>query len=269
MVNVSYLVVTYNSAVQIKSLLDSIAKTGDGLTYEVIIVDNNSSDQTVKIVRQYKLKHTLIANKTNPGFAKAVNQGLTEATGECIFLLNPDTRLVGNVTKNLYQFTQKVTPLGAVAPRLVSPNGQDQPSVFHFPTISNALLRYAFNQQDRYGKYLPKRITNPVDVAVMAALFIPKTTIEKVGQLDERFFLYYEDIEFCRRLKKAGLPVFYYPTVKVMHVHGASGHFKSHLESPLLRSAIIYHGPLYFKVLNLVLWAGQKFELVLKRLHLR
>ncbi|OQA82547.1 MAG: N-acetylglucosaminyl-diphospho-decaprenol L-rhamnosyltransferase [Microgenomates group bacterium ADurb.Bin238] len=94
----------------------------------------------------------------------------------------------------------------------------------------------------------------------MAAMLIPRSTIDTVGVLDERFFLYYEDIEFCRRLKKHRLPLYYLPQAKVKHAHGASGHFRSHLDSPLLKSAQIYHGRVYSTLLNLTLLLGQKWQ---------
>ena len=94
----------------------------------------------------------------------------------------------------------------------------------------------------------------------MAAFLIPRATITQVGSLDERFFLYYEDVEFCRRLKEHDLPIYYFPSAKIKHVHGASGQFKSHLASPLLASARLYHGAFYSDVLNLILLLGQKWQ---------
>ncbi|KKR26276.1 MAG: putative glycosyltransferase, partial [Microgenomates group bacterium GW2011_GWC1_39_7] len=88
-------------------------------------------------------------------------------------------------------------------------------SVFHFPTISGAIKTYFFNQKEYFGKYQPKENPAKVNAVVMAALLIPRSVIEKVGLVSEKFFMYYEDIEFCQRLKKANLPVFYYPNAKI------------------------------------------------------
>jgi GT2 family glycosyltransferase len=98
----------------------------------------------------------------------------------------------------------------------------------------------------------------------MAALLVPKSVINQVGGLDERFFLYYEDIEFCRRLHQHNLPVYYLPKAKVKHIHGASGNFGSHLKSPLLKSAQTYYGPTYSAILNIVLWIGHKWQVILR-----
>ena len=98
----------------------------------------------------------------------------------------------------------------------------------------------------------------------MAAFLIPRSTINEVGSLDERFFLYYEDVEYCRRLHIHNLPVYYLPDAKVKHIHGASGNFVFHLKSPLLASAKIYYGSLYSAILNLVLWIGHKWQVILR-----
>lgn len=269
MTDVSIVVVTYNSATRITPLLDSIYKSTDKLTKEVLVIDNASADKSAIVASKHKLKPVVIKNPVNQGFAKSVNQGIRLSSGKYIMLLNPDTKIIGSCLTSLHQFAEKSHKLGAVVPRLVDPDGHDQASAFHFPTIGNAFRRYLFNQSERYGKYLPKGRNLKLEVAVMAAFFVPRTVFDHVGLLDERFFLYYEDIEFCRRLARFRLPIYYLPGAKVMHVHGASGNFKSLEQSPLVKAAEIYYGKSYFRVLNLVLWTLQKFELLLKRYHLR
>lgn len=258
-IDLSLIVVTYNSADNIGQLLSSIKKSTDKLAKEVVIVDNASSDDTVKVISQHPYKAKLIKSTQNKGFAKAVNQAIKSSRGKYVMLINPDTALVGKCLDTLYTFAEKTTPLGAVAPRLLNFDNKPQASIYHFPTITNAFLKYFLGFNNRYGKYLPSK-TQKVEVAIMAAFLIPRTTLEKVGLLDERFFLYYEDIEFCKRLWKKRLPIYYLHSAKVKHISGASGHFKSHLESPLLKSAQIYHGRVYSKLLNLVLLIGQKYQ---------
>ena len=269
MPTLSIIIVTFNSAPHIGKLLLSISRSRDKLSKEILLVDNASTDTTLDVIKKSGVKLKLFKNKTNLGFAKAVNRAVKQAAGEYVLLLNPDTKIVGNSLNILVEFARRSPLLGAVVPRLIDPHGRSQPSAFHFPTIANALRRYLLNQPERYGKYLPPAKTVKLEIAVMAAFLVPRTVFEAIGLLDERFFLYYEDLEFCRRLKYAGLPIYYYPLAKVIHIHGASGSFRSHHDSHLVRSAITYHGAVYFNVLNLVLWAGQKFELLLKRLKLR
>lgn len=271
-VDLSIIIVTYNSEPQIGRLLDSIQKSKDKLYKEVIIIDNASQDKSREVIKKHPLKTIFIASSNNVGFSKSVNQGIKKSLGKYILLLNPDTVLKTNTLQKLFEFAEATPQLGAVAPALLDPDGKPQASVFKFPNIFNAILRYFFNQKEAYGKYLPTAspagsLPAAVDVAIMAAFLIPKVVLEKVGLLDERYFMYYEDIEFCRQLKKNQLSVYYLPSAKVNHVHGASGKFTSHAASPLLKSAQTYHGKLYSDLLNLVLNLGQKYQKLLSHLH--
>ena len=258
----SIIVVAYNSEEEIGRLLTSIKKSPDKLTKEIIVIDNASQDHSVDVVKNHPLQVNLIKSPVNIGFSKAVNLGIKQSVGDYVLLLNPDTRLIGSCLQNLVSFASSHIPLGAVAPRLVHPNGRVQASIFHFPTIAGAIRFYFLDQPEYFGKYTPAHSPVQVDAAVMAAFLIPHSVVDRIGLLSEKFFMYYEDIEFCRRLKKAKLPVYYYAKAKVEHVHGASGKFTSHLNSPLARSSRIYHGALYSNVLNFILWIGQKWQKV-------
>src|SRR3989344_9050695 len=267
--DLSIIVVSYNSCHYLPGLLTSIKNSKDKLNKEVIIVDNASSDDSVKVAKGRLLKPTVIASKSNQGFSKGVNQGIGESTGEYILLLNPDTRVVGDCLSLLHEFAQKTFPLGAVAPRLFDLDGRPQASVFHSPTILNAIKKNFLSCKTCFGKYLPDNRIQKVDVAVMAAFLIPRETINQVGGLNEKYFLYYEDFDFCRKLKTNKLPICYFPKAKVKHAHGASGNFKEHLQSPLLQSAETYFGKRYSKLLNLTLWIGHKWQVILRRKRFR
>jgi GT2 family glycosyltransferase len=258
--DISIIIVAYKSEKYLPPLLDSIKKGKDGLKKQIIVIDNYGQDDSIKVAKNHSSKPLVLEPGENLGFAKAVNLGIKKATGKYIFLINPDSVLVGNCLQYLYQFAESKKVLGAVVPKLVFLNNKIQPSVFKLPTIFNAFRHYFLNQKNYFGKYLPKGTSPKVDAAVMAAFLIPQEVIKEIGGLDERFFLYYEDIEFCRRLLKHKLPLYYLSKAKVRHVHGASGNFKSHLSSPLVKSAQIYHGQLGSSFLNLVLWSGQKWQ---------
>lgn len=267
--DISIVVVGYKSEDTIVPFLDSIQKSRDGLNKEVILVDNYPADHGAELAQKHSLKPRVFINTENVGFSKAINKGIKESYGKYILIINPDTRIRGNALKLLFDFAENHPVLGAVAPKLLYNDGKIQPSIYMFPTITNAIKHYFFGCKHSFNKYYPGNKTTRVDVAVMAAFLIPRTTINQVGGLDERFFLYYEDIEYCRRLKKFGLPVYYFPKAKVMHAHGASGSFSSHLSSPLAKSAEIYHGKLGSDILNVILFFGQKWQVILKRKHFR
>ena len=263
-VDVSIIVVGYKSEKTILPFLDSFKKSKDGLTKEIIVVDNYPADNCANLATSHSLKPLVIRNSENVGFSKAINQGIKVAKGKYLLIMNPDTKMIGNSLKYLYDFAETKNNLGAIAPRLLNSDGKIQPSCFYFPTILNALKYNFFGSKNSFKKYDPGKQTTTVEVAVMAAFFLPRSTIDQVGGLDERYFLYYEDVEFCRRLKHFNLPIFFYPKAKVQHLHGASGNYTSHLKSPLLASAKLYYGSFYFALLNLVLWIGHKWQVILR-----
>lgn len=263
-VDVSVILVLYKSEDAIKGCLDSLKKGKGKLNIEVLVVDNYPFDKAGQIAKAHYLKPKIFPQKENIGFSKAVNIAIKEAKGKYIFLLNPDTRLVGNCLNKLFDFAETKDSIGAVAPKLLNYDKRIQPSIFKFPTILNAIKFSFFGCKNCFRKYYPGNKITKVDIAVMAAFLIPMSVIQKVGDLDERFFLYYEDVEYCRRLYRNSLPVYFYPFASVKHAHGGSGHFVSHLASPLAKSAEVYHGVIYSKLLNVILWLGHKWQVVLR-----
>lgn len=264
-IDITIITVGYKSESTILPFLDSIQKNRDNISKEIIVVDNYPGDKGADRAQRHPLKPTVIRNTENVGFSKAINQGIKISHGEFILIINPDTRIIGSALKYLLEFVRQTPKLGAVAPRLLNNDGNIQPSCFKFPTIQNAIRHYFLGQKEYFNKYNPGNDTTPVEVAVMAAFLVPKSVLDYIGGLDERFFLYYEDVEFCHRLYQHQLPVYYLPKAKVQHAHGVSGNFTSHLKSPLAKSAQIYHGAIGSFFLNLTLRMGQKWQKLIKR----
>jgi len=263
-VDLSIVTCGYKSEDTIVPFLDAIKKNQAGLNLEVIVVDNYPADKGADLAEKHPLKPVVIRNTENVGFSKAINRGLRESKGDYLLIINPDTRIVGKALKYLVDYAKKHPNVGAVAPKLLFNDGKIQPSVFKLPNIKNAFKQYFLGCKNCFGKYYPGNKPTRVEVAVMAAFLIPRSTYQKIGGLDEKFFLYYEDVEYCRRLAKYKLPIYFYPKAVVKHAHGASGSFVSHLKSPLAKSAEIYYGKFYSDTLNTVLWAGQKWQKLLK-----
>lgn len=257
---VSVILVTYKSENYISRCLDSIARSKGNLSVEVIVVDNYPLDSSAKLAKSHPLKPLVISPGENLGYSKGVNLGIKSAKGQYILLLNPDTILVGRALERMVLFAMTKQPLGAVAPKLIHFNGKIQGSIYHFPTVVNAIKYFFLGNKNSFRKYYPGNRIVKVEVAIMAAFLIPKSVIDTIGGLDERFFMYYEDIEFNRRLARNNLPVYFFPKATVKHISGASGNFKEHLQSPLAKSAQIYHGKFGSFVLNLVLWIGRKYQ---------
>ena len=271
MMDLSIVIVNLNNK---KLTLDSIAsikKEGSKIKKEVIVVDNGSDDGSVEALRKLAKKDKdlyLIENDGNYGYAKANNQGAKKAKGKYILLLNNDTLVKKNALGSMVEFAQKTPDAGVVGSRLLNIDGSLQNSCYHFPTILNAIKEYWLGHKGLFEKFAPrgkKPVT--VDAVVGASFLMTPKAVKKVGLLDERYFAYFEDIDYCRQTWKVGLKVYYLPESVITHYHGAT--FKKLASEPerwkkLIPSSKIYHGFVKHYVINTVLWLGQKWQRLLK-----
>lgn len=220
---------------------------------EIIIVDNNSENKP-------KLsKAKIILKDKNLGFAKAVNIGLKNSSGEFILLLNPDTKITSNDINKLINFYKGHDDCGIVAPKLIGKNNIVQKSVRKFPTVIGAFKEYILKQKGEYDFYLPagKQVCQ-VDVVVGACMLIKKDLLEKIGGLSEKYFLYYEDIDLCKRVKQKGFNVYFFPESIIYHEVGVSSSPKSY--NLLVRSSKIYHGTLGHQIIKYIIKFGRLFK---------
>jgi len=260
-VKISIVIVSYNTKEVLQNCIESLYKTEKKACFELVVVDNASQDETIgyldNLVKE-KDNIQLIKNDYNAGFGKATNQGIRISKAKRILLLNSDTAVGKNTLGQLISFSKKHNDDSILAPTLLNADGTTQASCFRFPTIKGAVAEYWFGKENRFSKYIPEGITpKVVDAAVGAALLVPRKVIDKIGFLDERFFMYFEDIEYCRRAKKAGVKVIYLPLVKITHLHGESGKARPNkTNSWLVQSSRIYHGRLSYLLLTLVLRVG-------------
>ncbi|MCE1164444.1 MAG: glycosyltransferase family 2 protein, partial [Bacteroidetes bacterium] len=212
--------VTWNSEDEIAECLNTLfhatAKI-PGLKLETVIVDNNSSDNTVKVIENF-LRVTdqnivFIKNKDNLGFTKACNQAVHASTGDYIFILNPDTEIMEDSIKKLIDYLDSHDDTGVVAPQLLSRTGEIQFSCRTFPTYRDmffemTLLSTLFPKSEFFSRwkmrYFDHRSTREVDQPMGAALLLKRKVLESVGGLDERFIMFYNDVDFCKRISDAG-----------------------------------------------------------------
>jgi len=239
-------------------------------TAEVIVIDNGSTDGSEKYLRSQisnlktkikNLKLQVLLNKTNLGFAKAVNQGIKQAKGEAIFLLNPDAVVKPESLKKLLEFEKKVSP-AIVGVRMLNSDGSIQGSVFNLPTLRRVIEEFWLGKKGAFSKYAPSG-DKPIEVEAVSggAMLISKEVIEKIGLFDERYFMYFEDLDYCRRARKAGFKIWYLPTVEIIHEHGASGRNLADEKDQwkrLIPSSKIYHGFWGHYLINLIIRVGQK-----------
>jgi len=257
----SIVIVNYNTKDFLKQCLRLI------ISHEVIVVDNGSTNGSVEMMREEYSQLKLIVNKKNLGFAKAVNQGIRASQGEYILVLNSDIEVKGNALEKMTEFVKKHPEVGVVGGRLVNPDGRIQGSCFHRLTLINAIKEFWLGQKRAFEKYAPKTgKPTEIDAVVGACMLIPRKVINKVGYFDERYFLYFEDLDYCRRVKKVGFKIFYLPDAEFIHHHGASAKkIPQKTRFWLAQSSKIYHGEIKYCLLTLTISLGQKWQKLLKR----
>ncbi len=231
MPDLSIIIVNWNVRELLRRCLASIyAGLGD-LEVEVIVVDNASTDGSVDAVRAEFPLVRLIANADNVGFTVGNNQGLRQSRGRYVLLLNPDTEVVGDALTTMVAYMDAHPDVGALGPQLLWPDGRVQSSRRRFPTMATAFLESTILQQwfprhpalARY--YVLDRAddeTQDVDWVTGACLLARREAIEQVGLLDEGFFMYSEELDWCYRCRRAGWRVVYLPAAQVIHHEGQS-----------------------------------------------
>ena len=223
------------------------------IPYEIIVIDNGSTDGSVKEIIGVRL----IKNSKNLGFAKAVNQGMKVACGEYVLLLNSDVFTKKGSIEKMIEFAQKTSDCGVVGGKLIFATGETQKSVMTFPTLWQTVSKYWLGKKDS----ALSQSTVAVDAVVGAAFLITPKAKKTVGLLDERYFMYFEDLDYCRRVKKAGLATYYLPEAEFTHLHGESGKGLVDWANQWRRltpSSKVYHGILIHYLIILIMWTSQK-----------
>ncbi len=254
MTTLSIIIVNYNTKKLTLDCIKSIQKFAPKFNYEIIVVDNASLN---KLTPQ---KFKLIQNSNNLGFSKANNQGIRMALGKYILLLNSDIVVQKGALDALVNFAEITPDAGVIGSRLLNPDLTIQPSVFNFPTVTNAVVHYWFNKKI-LGKYAPEE-NNPtqVDAVVGAAFLITPKALKKVGLLNEKYFMYFEDIDYCRKVRSVGMKVYYLPSSEIIHMHGASGGKNKYL----IDASKAYHGLLNYYLITFVIRISQIFDKITK-----
>jgi len=226
MTDLSVIIVSYNSAAYLDWCLDSLDRYLDGVSSEVCVVDNTSTDGSPDRVRR-RPHVQLVANAANRGFAAAVNQGLAATTGRFVLWLNPDSALLDAGVRGLLDHLEAHPEVGIVGPRILDPDGSLQRSARAFPSYDwavghrHSLLTRLFPNNPYSRRYLLVDLdpANPRDVDWVsgACLLHRRDLVTRIGGLDEIFFMYCEDVDFCLRARQAGWTVHYHPGLQVVH----------------------------------------------------
>jgi N-acetylglucosaminyl-diphospho-decaprenol L-rhamnosyltransferase len=227
-VDLSIIVVNWNTLELLRNCLRSIYANVSNLDLEVIVVDNASSDGSQAMVETEFPQVRLIRNPSNVGFARANNQAIAISRGRYVLLLNSDAVLLPETVSSMVQVLDEKLEVGVVGAQLLNPDGSfqgsfaDYPSLFGELLLASKLARFVYTPE--YPNYPPQRSQQPrtCDWVSGACLMVRMAAISNVGVLDETYFMYSEETDWCYRMHKAGWSVYYQPAAKVIHWNGQS-----------------------------------------------
>ena len=255
---VSIILVNYNGAGVIVDCLSSLRRWIDSISYEVIVVDNASTDGSPELVTQYFPEVLLIKQTENCGFGAGNNVGAKLAKGKFLFLLNTDTFLISDILPQLIDTMQNNPTIGIIGPKLLNPDGSLQISVApaisirgEYRALQQAREHHQLQKQDVVNQKLQQ--LQVVDIVVGAAFFIRKSLFERLGGFDERFFMYFEESDLCQRARDAGWQIVYHPQISLVHLKGqAAQQIFNRILVEYRRSQVFYyqkHRPLWEQLL--------------------
>lgn len=225
---VSLITVNYRMPHFIRHLLAGFEAAAPTFEYEYLLVDGDSRDGAVEMVRERFPWVRLFPLTSNVGFGKANNHGFREARGRYFMLCNPDLTILPGELEKWVEWMDAHPDVGISGPRVMNPDGSDQDSCYHFPSPWTPIFRRTPLGKTPWGKrhnerYLMREMdrtrSQDVDWVLGAAMLIRREVIEKIGPFDERFFMYFEDADLCRRAWEAGFRVTYTPVARLLHYH--------------------------------------------------
>ena len=243
MAAIDIIIINYNSTDQLLQCLDSVRRTLGAHQAEILVVDNASSDNAEKIRVLFPAVQ-LIQNQTNLGFARAVNQGIQQGNSPYVMLLNPDTLMSDDFFSKSLEFMDQHPDVSIMGPKILDPDGSVQGSARSFPTPLTAIFGRTslltklfpsnpFSRQNILTINSDSGTIKAVDWVSGACMVVRRKAIDVVGMMDERFFMYFEDADWCKRMWEAGWKVIYNPGISITHHVGISSKknfFKSSLE---------------------------------------
>jgi GT2 family glycosyltransferase len=277
----SIIIVSWNVKDILSDCLDSIFRSAAAFQYEIIVVDNAGTDGTADHIKKNFPAIRVIENSENRGFAAACNQGTSLAAGQYLFFLNPDTVLLDDTLNKLVDFMESNPDIALCGPRILNQDNTLQASVRNFPSWRGAFYRYTiFKYLGLFKSHFEKWHNRGFDYdkqadieqLIGAAILIRKDVYEQIGGFDERYFVYYEEVDLCRHLKDIGLRAVYYPGAQLIHLGDRSaGQIPPKIRFMRLRSLLLYfrkNTPLFFYIpLSLIFKVGvlsrQLYEIVI------
>ena len=226
MLGLFIIIINWNTKDLLIQCLTSIPLMIQGFKIEILVVDNGSQDGSGSEVKKRFPFVRLIENDKNLGFARAVNQGLQKASGRYVLLLNPDTQVKNGAIERLMSFMDAHPKAGISGAQLLNSNGSKQNSIANFPSLATELLNknlLRWLSPERFpGK--ERNYSEPIEVdsVIGACMMVRREALDQVGFLDEDYFLFLEETDWCYRMKKAGWKIYHVPQAEVFHFQGRS-----------------------------------------------
>lgn len=275
---VSVIIVSWNVQELLRACLESLfSQDIDGSSFEVIVVDSGSIDDSVEMIHKDFPEVNLVARTDNVGFPKGNNIGMNLANGDYLLLLNPDAEVIGDAVNSMAKYLKDHPDVGIVGPGLINPDGTNQSSRRRFPSFATAVFESTWFESwapdsilnDYYMTDVPDTEQVDVDWLAGACLMTRREAIDDVGLMDEEYFMYSEELDWCRRFKDAGWRIVYFPNAQVKHHVGKSSEqavVQRHInfQRAKLRYFRKFHGPWVSFVLRVILLVNYAFQIGLE-----
>ncbi len=270
--SVSLVIVNWKTADDLLNCLASITRLDKNSNqFEIIVVDNNSGDDSVKKIRRQYKTIQIIENTQNLGFSKACNQGIRRASGKFVLLLNPDTLITSNAITILATQLELNKSVGAIGPKILNTDGTLQLACRRsFPTLASSffklgLLSRLFPKSKVFSSYNLTHLDadRPAEIECLsgACMMFRRSLVEEVGELDESTFMHAEDIDYCWRIKEAGYKIMYQPESVIFHEKGSASKMRPFLTAIDLHKGMHWFykkhlAPHYWPPLNWLVYAA-------------
>lgn len=268
--DLSIIILNYKQKGLLKQCIKGIVMAQPQLDYELIVVDNNSGDDSLEMVKKMFEPEIKVANRqpqlpiikplaippiktiaaaANNGFANGNNLGIAASVGQYVMILNPDIAIVPGALEKMVAFMKDNTGVGIIGPKLINPDGTVQFSCRRFPNSLMPIYRRTFFGKlpfaaravsDYLMRDLNHQTNTEVDWLFGACLLFRKSVLDKIGLFDERFFMYFEDLDLCRRAWQAGFKVMYFAEVEMVHYHQRLSAEKGGLLALFSRGGVIH-----------------------------
>ena len=265
----SIVILNYNVCYFLEACLKSVQKAISNIDAEIIVVDNNSDDESCIMVKTLFPQVKLIENKENYGFSKGNNIGVLQAEGEYLCVLNPDTIVAEDTFTKILDFIKNKDKFGVIGCKLINGVGDFLPeSKRNIPYIKAAVKKILGNTIDYYANHLNKNETGKVAVLVGAFMFLKRDLYNEIGGFDEDYFMYGEDIDFSYRVLKAGYSNYYFGETTVIHFKGESTLRDKFYARRFYGAMQIFYKKHFKKnvVFDVLVWLGIKLAYFFKRI---